>query len=214
MEVTNVPIEKVIPYARNPRRNENAIALVASSIEEFGWQQPIVVDSEYVVIAGHTRLEAARKLGMTHVPVMVATDLSEAKVKAYRIADNRLAEEATWNEELLSKELKLLLDAGYDLGLTSLAESQIDALLADEVEGNLANPSLAEDASQMRSIRPIIAFKIGKYAIPMTDAEAAALTKYVDGFVDKTGAVMGVITVMLDINPASDIAPEEAAVAG
>jgi ParB-like chromosome segregation protein Spo0J len=88
MEVTETEIHKVFPYARNPRRNESAIAKVTASIKEFGWRQPIVVDSEMIVIAGHTRLEAARMLGMDTVPVHIAMGLTDAQIKAYRLADN------------------------------------------------------------------------------------------------------------------------------
>jgi ParB-like chromosome segregation protein Spo0J len=90
MEVTETEIHKVFPYARNPRRNESAIAKVAASIQEFGWRQPIVVDSEMIVIAGHTRLEAARLLGLNTVPVHIATGLTDAQIKASRLAEQTL----------------------------------------------------------------------------------------------------------------------------
>src|SRR5690606_321781 len=102
MHVSLTPIERVIPYARNPRNNKAAVAKVAASIREFGWRQPIVVDSNMVVIVGHTRLLAAQQLGLENVPVHIAEGLTEAQVKAYRLADNRTHEEAEWDSELLA----------------------------------------------------------------------------------------------------------------
>jgi ParB-like chromosome segregation protein Spo0J len=87
MIIENLPIENLIPYIRNPRKNENTIEKVASSIKEFGFRQPIVVDAEKVIIAGHTRYEAAKRLQLSKVPVHVAKGLTEQQVKAYRIAD-------------------------------------------------------------------------------------------------------------------------------
>ena len=97
-------LEEIIPYSRNPRKNQH-IDKVAASIKEFGFQQPIVVDKEKVIIVGHTRYLAAQKLGMREVPVIVAENLDENQVKAYRIADNRVAEESQWDNELLNLEL-------------------------------------------------------------------------------------------------------------
>jgi ParB-like chromosome segregation protein Spo0J len=91
MDVIDLPLEQLIPYARNPRKNESAIATVAASLKEFGWRQPIVVDEDMVILAGHTRLEAARQLGLTSAPVHVARGLTPAQAKAYRLMDNRRA---------------------------------------------------------------------------------------------------------------------------
>lgn len=89
MKVENWDIEKVKPYDKNPRKNDDAVEATANSIKEFGWQQPIVVDNDGVIIVGHTRLKAAKKLKLNTVPVTVASDLSEDQVKAYRLADNK-----------------------------------------------------------------------------------------------------------------------------
>jgi len=105
MKITMWRTDKVIPYARNPRQiTEQAISKVAASLKEFGWQQPIVVDEGGVIIVGHTRLMGAQRLGMTEVPVHVATGLSRAQIAAYRIADNRTGEEAKWDKDLLAVE--------------------------------------------------------------------------------------------------------------
>ena len=139
MKIQEVNIEDIIPYAKNPRQNDEAIAKVASSLKEFGWRQPIVVDKEMVVIAGHTRLGAARRLNYKKVPIHIATDLTENQIKAYRIADNRVGQEAKWDEDLLSLELKDLQLDGYDLEQTGFNDDELDALLAEAVTEGLVD---------------------------------------------------------------------------
>lgn len=131
MHVSLIPIERVIPYARNPRKNNAAVSKVAASIKEYGFRQPIVVDKDMVVIAGHTRLLAAQQLGIKEVPVHVAEGLTPAQVKAYRIADNRTHEEAEWDDELLAIELGELQESGFALDLTGFDEDELDKLLAE-----------------------------------------------------------------------------------
>ena len=123
MKVQNKPIDDLIPYHNNPRKNQ-AIDKVASSIKEYGFQQPIVVDKDMVVIVGHTRLQGAKKLGLKEVPIVVA-DLGEAKAKAYRLADNRVNEDSMWDNNLLQNELNQLLDFEIDLNLTGFTLSLI-----------------------------------------------------------------------------------------
>lgn len=109
MKVEEWPIDKVVPYENNPRTNKNAIESVAKSLEEFGWQQPIVVDSQGIVIVGHTRLAAAKTLGIEKVPVKIA-NISEEKAKAYRIADNKTSDLAIWDNKKLLEELESISD--------------------------------------------------------------------------------------------------------
>jgi DNA modification methylase len=153
MEVIDVPIEKVIPYARNPRKNEAAVAKTAASIKEFGWRQPIVVDKDYVIIAGHTRLLAARQLGYEWVPVHIAYDLNEAQIKAYRIADNRVAQEADWNYELLKLEIEELTDIDLDLSLLGFDLEELDAIMVN-TEAIDALPS-EEDNEFPNDVEPV-----------------------------------------------------------
>ena len=106
MKIELWPIDRPVPYAKNPRKiPQSAIDKVAASIKEFGWRQSIVVDAEGVIVVGHTRLLAARKLGLLEVPVHVAADLTEAQCRAYRITDNRAGEEARWDDGLLKLEI-------------------------------------------------------------------------------------------------------------
>lgn len=103
MEVKDLKMSDIRPYENNPRFNDDAVEAVANSIQEFGFKQPIVVDSEGVIIVGHTRYKAAQELGLETVPVLVADDLTEDQVKAYRLADNKVGELATWDYQLLWK---------------------------------------------------------------------------------------------------------------
>lgn len=135
MRVESVPIDRVVPYARNPRKNEGAVASVAASLQEFGWQQPIVVDTDMVVVVGHTRLLAARQLGLAEVPVHVAEGLSPTQCKAYRLMDNRSHEDSEWDNAFLSLEFADLKEADFDLGLTGFGGDEIAALFGGGTEG-------------------------------------------------------------------------------
>ena len=134
MQTDTVDISSVIPYARNPRRNEAAVAKVAASLQEFGWRQPIVVDEDMVVVAGHTRLEAARTLSMEEVPIHIATGLTPEQIKAYRLADNRVGQEAEWDAELLRLELGELEGMDFALDLTGFDDDELLELMADPFE--------------------------------------------------------------------------------
>lgn len=106
MQIENWNINDVKPYENNPRKNDEAVEKVANSIKEFGWQQPIVVDKDGIVIVGHTRLKAAQELGLDKVPVLVAKDLTDDQAKAYRLADNKTSELAIWDFPKLNIELE------------------------------------------------------------------------------------------------------------
>ena len=127
----DVAIGKVKPYPRNPRKNEAAVAKVAASIRAFGFRQPIVCDAKMTVIAGHTRLLAARALGMKAVPVHVARGLTPAQVRAYRLADNRTAQEATWDNDALVEELLALRADAFDLPLTGFDAAELAQLMGE-----------------------------------------------------------------------------------
>jgi DNA modification methylase len=165
-------VEKVLPYKRNPRKNEDAVEKVAASIREFGFKQPIVVDKDHVIIVGHTRLLAALRLGIKEVPVLVATDLSPAQVKAYRLADNRVHEEATWDEELLALELGDLSKLGFNLESTGFDADEINALLNLEQGGLL--PGAEEDAVPETPAKPSAVpgelFHLGKHRLICGDS--------------------------------------------
>ena len=136
MNIESRSVTDIRPYDQNPRINESAIDAVAQSLREFGFRQPIVVDTEGVIVCGHTRWKAAAKLGLTVVPVHVATDLSPEQLRAYRIADNQTASLSAWDPELLPVELLGLQEAGYDLSLLGFGEEELAGLLdPGQVEG-------------------------------------------------------------------------------
>lgn len=130
-KVTYMDVDSLIPYANNPRLNDNAVDAVAASIKEFGFKVPIVVDSENVIINGHTRLKAAHKLGLRQVPVIVADDLTPEQVKAFRLADNKTSELAEWDMAKLGIELEGIddidmTDFGFDFEELEEDEPQAD----------------------------------------------------------------------------------------
>lgn len=126
MEVIDKKIAELIPYAKNPRKNDQAVNAVAASIKEFGFKVPIVIDSAGVIVAGHTRLKAALLLGLETVPCVVADDLTEDQIKAFRLADNKTAELAEWDYALLDEEIAELTDIdmsqfGFDTQIMAAA---------------------------------------------------------------------------------------------
>ena len=132
MEITMMEINKVIPYENNPRKNDDAVDEVANSIEKFGFKNPIIVDKNYVIIAGHTRLKASIKLGLTHVPVIVADDLTEDQANALRLVDNKTGEISKWDKAKLEEELKNINWADLDCLMTDFGFS--DVFASEEVE--------------------------------------------------------------------------------
>jgi DNA modification methylase len=133
------PIDRPQPFPKNARHwNAAAVAKVASSIREYGFRQPIVVDVHDVICIGHLRLAAAKSLGLKEVPVHVARDLTPAQIRGLRLADNRTNQEAEWNDDLLGPELAELGDLGFDLTLTGFDVYEIDKLLRDPLDGERA----------------------------------------------------------------------------
>ncbi len=146
MKTETWPLERLIDYARNPRKNDHAVDKVAAAIREFGFRVPIVAKSDGLVVDGHLRLKAARKLGLAEVPVVLADDLTDAQVKAFRISVNRMAELAEWDSELLALELGELGELGFDLELTGFGEKEIEAMtLEDEKPSTLEQESSAKE---------------------------------------------------------------------
>ena len=127
MNIVEKNLTDIRPYEKNPRKNDEAVKYVMESIKQFGFKVPIVIDNNGVIVAGHTRYKAARKLGMSEVPCIVADDLTDEQIKAFRLADNKVAEKADWDFDLLSEELDELFD--FDMTLFGF-----DALEEDDAE--------------------------------------------------------------------------------
>ncbi|UKI33660.1 MAG: ParB N-terminal domain-containing protein [Lentisphaeria bacterium] len=137
MQIINMKLSEIRQYEKNPRFNDGAVEAVAKSIKEFGFQQPIVVDKDFVVVVGHTRLKAAEQLGLTEVPVVIAENLTPEQVQAYRIADNKTGEIAEWNYDLLPIELRDLQERDFDLSLLGFDADELDRLLNGSSEENV-----------------------------------------------------------------------------
>lgn len=120
IEIKYIPIDDIKPYENNPRLNENAIPYVMNSIKEFGFKNLIILDKNNVIVAGHTRLESAKRLDMKEVPVIYADDLTEEQIKAFRLVDNKVAEKSMWDFELLDDELKELELNMEDFGFENI----------------------------------------------------------------------------------------------
>ena len=127
-----IKLDKVVPYINNPRNNEAAVDRVAASIKEFGFNVPLVLDKDNVIVTGHTRYKAAQKLGLESVPCIYAEGLTKAQIKAYRIADNKVSEYASWDNDLLGIELEQLQELDYDLELTGFDMDDIDNILSPD----------------------------------------------------------------------------------
>ena len=137
MNIVDLSIDELIPYENNPRNNEKAIEKVAASIKEFGFKVPLVINKDKVIVTGHTRYLASKKLGLTTVPCLIADDLTDEQVKAFRLADNKVSEFAQWDFELLNKELAELEMNMADFGFVNMSEiewADVDDLTEEKYE--------------------------------------------------------------------------------
>lgn len=131
VEAVMMKVEDIHPYENNPRRNAKAVDAVANSINEFGFKSPIIIDKNNVIISGHTRRLAALQLGLKEVPVIIGDDLTDAQVKAFRLADNRVAELAVWDEDLLKQEMAKAID--IDLSDYGFDPEVIDRIVQEDI---------------------------------------------------------------------------------
>lgn len=178
MEIKQLKIDELIPYANNPRDNQGAVEYVANSIKEFGFKNPIIIDKDNVIIAGHTRLEAAKKLEMKEVPCIIAEDLTEEQARAFRLADNKVAEISEWNLaklelETLNLDKKYLEHFGFEF----------------EYELNVEDEEQVKDLKEQSRIKEmeIKAFEHHDYLVFVFDNQSDwlnAVTKFDIGKVD------------------------------
>jgi len=143
LEVTYVATTDLIPYANNPRtHSDQQVAQVAASIQEFGFNNPILIDEHNSIIAGHGRLAAAQKLNMNLVPTILLEGLSEAQRKAYVIADNKITENGGWDYDLLAVEIDRLKELDIDVNLTGFEPKEVNTILGEEIEKNVSDPKV------------------------------------------------------------------------
>ena len=171
MEIKEVGIEKLIPYARNSRtHSDEQVAQIAASIKEFGWTNPILIDGEKGIIAGHGRLAAARKLGMEKVPVIELTHLTPVQRKALIIADNKLALNAGWDEEMLAVEFEELRLEGYDLDLTGFDAEEIAALTPVQINEGNGDEDQAPEVPDEAITKPGDIYQLGRHRLMCGDS--------------------------------------------
>lgn len=171
--------EELIPYEKNPRDNRAALDAIELSIEEYGFTNPILVNEEKVILAGHTRREAAILAGLEKVPYIVVDGLTEAQQKAYRLADNKLSELSIWDEDLLKEELEDLLDEDYDISLTGFSDVDLTDLLKDEEDLEDIEP---KEPKEKKTTLPMLRF--GSNSVRITQDELIMLSNRYNEYVE------------------------------
>jgi site-specific DNA-methyltransferase (adenine-specific) len=183
MKIIMKTVEELIPYINNPRKiNANAVDKVASSIKNFGFKVPIIIDKNNEIVTGHTRLLGAKKLKLKEVPCLVADDLTEAQIKAFRIADNKVAEYSEWDEDLLSIEFDTLTDMDFDLELTAF---DLDEINKDE-DIEVVEDDFDTDEALNEIVEPITkrgdVWQLGKHRLMCGDSTVVTdVEKLMDG---------------------------------
>lgn len=175
MQIKKVEVEKLIPYVRNSRTHSDAqVAQIAASIKEFGWTNPILVDGENGIIAGHGRLLAARKLGAKDVPVIELAHLTESQKRAYVIADNQLAMNAGWDTAMLTLELADLKESEFDLDLIGFDAKELEKLLEPEQVEGLTDEDAVPDAPEEPKTKLGDIYQLGNHRLMCGDSTSIA----------------------------------------
>jgi len=182
MKIELADINTIKPYPNNPRKlSDIAIEKVSKSIKEFGFRQPIVVDKDRIIVVGHTRYRASKKLGYKQVPITIAENLTKEQINAYRIADNRTNEEAKWDDELLKMELKELEYKDFDLKMTGFDDKQINDLLFEEKQG-LTDDDAVPDTPEEPITKLGDIWQLGKHRLLCGDStKEEDVNKLMDG---------------------------------
>jgi DNA modification methylase len=170
MKVELRPISQIQPYSQNPRLNDRAVDAVAASIRAFGFRQPLVLDESGVVVVGNTRYKAALQLGLEQVPVHVATGLSPAQIKAYRLADNKTGELADWNYDLLVQELTALQGIDFDLAVTGFSADELAEMLEPGDREGLTDPDAVPDPPEKAVTQPGDVWLLGRHRLLCGDS--------------------------------------------
>lgn len=191
MEIINKKLDELKPYENNPRFNDEAVEYVANSIKQFGFKVPIVIDKNNVIVAGHTRYKASMELGLKEVPCIVADDLTPAQIKAFRIAENKTNDLASWNDDLLGQELKEVIE-DFDMTDFGFGDFEI-SMLTDDMEPEAYDDELIKQYSNnaddfLTNKRVIITYK--------TDEETEFLKNLFKEDKEELGVVYKVADIM------------------
>ena len=215
ISIVYMSVDDITPYDKNARWNNKAVDAVASSIKEYGFKNPILIDKDNIIIAGHTRLKAALKLGIENVPCIYADDLTQQQIKALRIADNKTGEIADWNFDLLEEELQELIGDGYDISSIGFNQKELDEIIAKTVEDmdyylDLRNGDDEEDSEEEENpemldiddikssmLRTEHKLKLGSINIILTDDEYSEFMRQYNEYVDENGVSFGFIRSIL-----------------
>ena len=174
MKVVDVPVAEIVPYENNPRVNEGAVEQLAKVIERFGFRNPAVLNRDKVVIEGHTRLLAVKRLGWETMPCIIAEDLTPEQEQALRIADNKVAEIADWDEEKLKVELAALQEAGFDLSLLAFGDDELDDLLGGEAGTHgETEPDAVPETPEEPVSKPGEVYQLGRHLLVCGDSTKA-----------------------------------------
>lgn len=195
-------LDEIKPYDRNPRQNDKAVDAVAKSIEANGFKVPMIVDRDGVIIAGHTRYKAAKQLGMSRVPCILADDLTPEQVKAFRIADNKTNELADWDDSLLKLELEDLQELDFDLSLTGFSDYEIDNILFgdhSDVPDGMEIDQFGDGDDEGETVMSNLLTFCGR-KVPMTDEEAEMLTLKFESYADDNHTAYGFVNHLLGGN--------------
>jgi len=188
LKIVYRPLKELTPYARNARTHSGEqVAQLVASIEEFGWTNPVLIDENGEIIAGHGRVLAAEAIGIVSVPTIKLTGLTDEQKRAYRLADNKLPQNARWDDVLLKSELRDLASGDFDLSLIGFSEEELNALLGDvqEIDFNKDEDSGGIDINYL-------AFSRKK--IPMTEEEVTGLLNALNDYVEENGSFFGFVS--------------------
>jgi len=179
MQVHYIDPLELVPYENNPRVNDYAVKKVLESIKEFGFRNPILVDADLVIIAGHTRREASILAGLEKVPYIIADDLTPEQVKAYRIADNKLAELSSWDEDILKEELFGLQEVDFPLEVMGFTEMDLKDLFTEKED-----PVKEKKPKEEKTTLPMLRF--GSNSVRITEDELVMLSNRYNEYVELT----------------------------
>lgn len=194
LEIKYMDIDELIPYINNPRLNDNAVDAVASSIKNFGFKVPIVIDGGNEIVTGHTRLKAAKKLGLKEVPCIIAEDLSPEQIKAFRLADNKVAEFADWDFETLQSELEEIEMLDFDMEQFGFFEDDINELYGNDEMLDINDNELDGDSNDVNKLN------FGNKKIIITDEELEMLENKYDEYIDIMKVSYGFIRWLINGN--------------